>query len=161
MKSEGVRLNKSSNRQATSGTRQLQTTQTTTNNISSSSSNWETVKKQKVTQLLQSTSAAAPANTQLISDSKSPEQKRIVLCLPIKKCHLSEWILSCDFTSNSIAVMKRALVVYLAFALAVCSKGSLAALDASPAETASSNNLVQDKHDFQVRTSTLSAGIKG
>jgi len=40
-------------------------------------------------------------------------------------------------------------VVYLAFALAVCSKGSLAALDASPAETASSNNLVQDKHDFQ------------
>lgn len=40
-------------------------------------------------------------------------------------------------------------MVYLAVALAVCSKGSLAALDASPAETASSNNLVQDKHDFQ------------
>jgi len=40
-------------------------------------------------------------------------------------------------------------LVVLAFALAVCSKGSLAALDASPAETASSNNLVQDKHDFQ------------
>jgi len=37
----------------------------------------------------------------------------------------------------------------LALALAVCSKGSLAALDASPAEAASSNNLVQDKHDFQ------------
>jgi len=40
-------------------------------------------------------------------------------------------------------------MVYLAFALAVSSMGSLAALDASPAETASSNNLVQDKHDFQ------------
>ena len=47
----------------------------------------------------------------------------------------------------------------LAFALAVCSKGSLAALDASPAETASSNNLVQDKHDFQVKTSTLSVRL--
>jgi len=40
-------------------------------------------------------------------------------------------------------------VVYLAVALVVRSKGSMAALDASPAETASSNNLVQDKHDFQ------------
>ena len=47
----------------------------------------------------------------------------------------------------------------LAFALAVCSKGSLAALDASPAETASSNNLVQDKHDFQVKTFTLSVRL--
>ena len=51
-------------------------------------------------------------------------------------------------------------MVYLALALAVCSSGSLAALDASPAETASSNNLVQDKHDFQVRTSTLYAKFK-
>ena len=51
-------------------------------------------------------------------------------------------------------------MVYLAVALVVRSRGSLAALDASPAETASSNNLVQDKHDFQVRTSTLSVRFK-
>jgi len=44
--------------------------------------------------------------------------------------------------------MKKALVV-LAVAMAVCSSGSLAALDSSSSEKASSNNLVQDKHDFQ------------